>query len=82
MEHFIASDKLNVVRSTGDVRLVGADAGEIHIETDTGKVSGSLLSEKIFIPRTDTGKIDVPKTTSGGICEITTDTGDIKITIN
>ena len=82
LEHFIASDKLNVVRSTGDVRLVGADAGEIYIETDTGKVSGSLLSEKIFIPRTDTGKIDVPKTTSGGICEITTDTGDIKITIN
>ena len=28
-----------------------------------------------------TGDINVPKTTSGGICEITTSTGDIEITI-
>ena len=30
----------------------------------------------------DTGKIDVPKTTSGGKCEIITDTGNIKISID
>ena len=78
----VALGKFSIERTTGDVKLVGSDAGEIYIETDTGKVSGSLLSEKIFIPRTSTGSIDVPKTTSGGICEITTSTGDIKITIN
>lgn len=78
----VALGKLSIERTTGDVELDGSDAGEIYIETDTGKVSGSLLSEKIFIPRTDTGRIDVPKTTSGGICEITTSTGDIEISIN
>ena len=50
-------------------------------DTDTGDVKGSLLSEKIFIPTTDTGDVDVPKTVTGGRCEITTDTGDIKITV-
>ena len=57
------------------------DGGQILIKTDTGKVSGSLLSDKVFIIETDTGRKDYPKTTTGGKCEITTDTGDIIITI-
>ena len=77
----ITAEKLSVKRSTGDVRLDGCDAAEISIVTDTGDVSGSLLSEKVFIVRTDTGDVDVPKTATGGICEITTDTGDIEISI-
>ena len=57
-------------------------AAEILIKTDTGDVKGSLLSEKVFVVQTDTGSIDVPKTVSGGRCEITTDTGDIKISLH
>jgi len=63
------------------VEFTACDAGEIVIETDTGDVEGTLLSDKIFITETDTGRIDVPKTTTGGRCQITTDTGDIKIKI-
>ena len=59
-----------------------SDAASIFVETDTGDVKGSLLSEKIFIINTDTGKKEVPESTTGGRCKITTDTGDIKITIN
>lgn len=79
MKNFIVEDKMSVERSTGDVNLDGCDAKEIVIVTDTGDVEGSLLSEKVFIAKSDTGKIEHPKTASGGICEITTDTGDIKI---
>ena len=53
----------------------------MFVETDTGDVTGSLLSDKVFITKSDTGSIDVPKTVTGGKCEITTDTGDIKIEI-
>lgn len=77
----IATDKLSVQTSTGDVRLEGSDAAEIFVETNTGNVKGSLLTEKIFIVQTDTGRINVPKTVTGGKCEITTDTGNILITI-
>ena len=63
------------------MKFDGCDAGELLVHTDTGDVSGSLLSEKIFIVRTDTGKISVPASVSGGRCEITTDTGDIKINL-
>lgn len=80
LENVIALEKINIKRSTGDVEFTDCDAAEIFVDTDTGDVEGSLLSPKVFITQTSTGKIDVPKTTAGGRCEITTDTGDIKIT--
>ena len=72
---------LLIKRSTGDVKFDGSDAAEIFIKTDTGDVTGSLLTDKVFITQTDTGNIDVPKTVNGGRCEISTDTGDIKISV-
>lgn len=79
LDRVIASGKLSIKRSTGDVKLEGSDAAEIFIETDTGDVTGTLLSDKVFIVQTDTGSVDVPKTVTGGRCEIRTDTGDIRI---
>lgn len=79
MKNVIAAEKMSVKRSTGDVELEGCDASEIFIETSTGDVEGTLLSEKQFIVKTDTGERDVPNTVNGGRCEITTDTGDVEI---
>ncbi len=73
----VVAEMLTVKRSTGDVEFMDSDAGEILVETDTGSVTGTLLSEKVFIVRTDTGRIDVPETVTGGKCKITTDTGKI-----
>ena len=81
MKKVIVTGKLALKRSTGDVKFESCDAGEIVIKTDTGDVKGSLQSSKIFFAHSDTGRVSVPKTTSGGKCDITTDTGDIKITI-
>lgn len=81
LQNVIAAEQLTIERSTGDVKLDRCDAGEIFIQTDTGDVKGSLLTEKVFLADSDTGRVDVPKTTSGGKCEIHTDTGNIKITI-
>ena len=82
LNNVIAEEKLLIKRSTGDVKLDGCDAGEISVETSTGDVVGSLLSDKVFNAETSTGRCDVPKTTTGGKCEISTDTGDIKIVIS
>ena len=81
LKNVIAAEKFSIERSTGDVKLDSCDAAEIVIKTDTGDVKGSLLSNKVFITQTDTGRVDVPKTGIGGRCEITTDTGNIHITI-
>ncbi len=81
LERVIAAESFEIERDTGDVSFDGCDAAEIFVETSTGDVLGSLLSEKIFIAQTGTGKVDVPESTSGGKCKIATSTGDIKIRV-
>lgn len=76
-----ASGKFDIKRSSGDVKFTDSDAEEVFITTDTGNVDGSFLTDKVVLTQTDTGDVDVPKLTSGGRCEITTDTGDISIRI-
>lgn len=81
MEHVAVDGLLSVGRSTGDVTLRRCDAGELKITTSTGDVSGSLRTEKVFLTKTETGRVEVPASTSGGTCEITTKTGDIKLSV-
>jgi DUF4097 and DUF4098 domain-containing protein YvlB len=81
LENVVATEKLSIERDTGDVKLIGSDASEIFINVGTGDVSGTLLSDKVFIVSTSTGEVDVPRTAVGGRCEITTSTGDVSIKI-
>lgn len=81
LKDVIVEENMSVETDTGKVKFDRCDAGEMQIKTDTGSVTGSLLTPKIFFAETDTGKVDVPKSTYGGKCEITTDTGDIRITV-
>ncbi len=75
----IAANKLSIARTTGDVTFERCDAAELVVTTDTGDVRGSLLTDKVFMAHSDTGRVTVPETTSGGRCKITTDTGSIDI---
>lgn len=81
MTNIIAVEAFNIERDTGNVEFNACDAETIYVRTDTGNVTGTLLSEKVFITESDTGKVDVPKTITGGRCEITTDVGNIRISV-
>ena len=81
LENVIAKESISIKSDTGDVTFEACDALEIAVKTDTGDVKGSFLSDKIIFAKSDTGRVNVPHLTSGGRCEIESDTGDIKITI-
>ena len=81
LKNVIASDSMSIERSTGNVVFEGSDAEQIQVKTSTGHVTGTLLSPKVFVTETGTGRVRVPKTASGGKCEITTGTGNIEIDI-
>ena len=81
MKNVVAAGEFSVTRSAGDVRFEACDAAEITVTTGTGDVKGSLTSEKIFITKSKSGKVKVPETTSGGKCKVTTNTGNIILTI-
>ena len=73
---------------TADIDFLPSEDGRCRVvcyeqeKTYTGDVEGSVLTDKVFIVRTDTGRIDVPKSITGGRCEITTETGNIKISVS
>ena len=81
LQNVVASENISIERSTGDIEFERCDGAELFVKTGTGDVEGSLLSDKVFFAESDTGSIDVPKTTVGGTCEISTDTGDIHMEI-
>lgn len=81
LNNLIASNKIFIKRGTGDIEFYKCDASELILKTSTGDVEGSLLTGKTFIAKTDTGEIDIPNSTEGGKCEITTSTGDIEVNI-
>ena len=79
MKNTVAADFFDIRRNTGDVEFDDCDAGTITVKTSFGNVTGTLRSNKVFIAKSSTGKIEVPTSVTGGKCEITTTTGDIKI---
>ena len=81
LEKTVAVGELDIATDTGDVSFELCDAENITVKTDTGDVTGSLLTEKIFYPKSSSGDIEIPRSTKGGLCEITTSTGDIEMEI-
>lgn len=81
LKNVIASNSFFIESDTGKVVFEDSDAARISVRTSTGDVTGTLLSEKIFITQSFTGRVNVPPTTAGGKCEIKTSTGDIVINI-
>ena len=77
----LVTESIRIQSSTGDVEFHDSDASQIRVDTDTGDVTGNILTTKVFDARSDTGDVDVPNGTSGGICTIRTSTGDIDITV-
>ena len=77
----VSDGHAKIETDTGEVKFVRADAATLDIETDTGDVRGSLRSAKIFYAKSGTGKVNVPQSTAGGLCNINCGTGDIRITI-
>ena len=81
LQDVIVDGTMDIERSTGDVTFERCDGRELSVETSTGDVTGTLLSAKKFYTYSETGKITVPDTHTGGECRITTSTGKIKIQI-
>lgn len=76
-----AKGDFDLKASTGNIKFDGCDADTITATTSTGNITGSLLTDKIFRASSHSGKVSVPDTASGGICDLQTNTGNINISI-
>lgn len=74
-------DLMSVKVTTGDISFRRCDAGEAYLKATTGDIEGVFLTEKRFEAKATTGHVSVPSTQSGGLCQATTTTGHIDISI-
>lgn len=73
----LADESIHIKSTSGDAALQHCDAETLRIQTTSGDVSGTLLTEKVYLTDTASGDVDVPRSASGGTCEISTTSGDI-----
>ena len=73
------TEKITIKNDTGHVKMIASDAAELDIKTSTGYVSLELLTAKIVYAESSTGRKNVPLSTTGGICQIKTSTGNITV---
>ncbi|MDO4488262.1 MAG: DUF4097 family beta strand repeat-containing protein [Eubacteriales bacterium] len=76
-----AQNRFSVERSTGDINIKGCDAENVHLKTATGDITGSLCTGKDFSTDTNTGKVSVPESAGTGKCSVSTNTGNINISV-
>jgi lia operon protein LiaG len=81
LTNVLVANDFNMNGSTSDLTFTDFDASNIYITVSTGDVNGTILTSKIFMPNSSAGDVDVPETTTGGICKIETSTGNIRIKI-
>lgn len=82
MRDVLATGAFSIKRTTGDVNFDSCDAETMQVTTGTGDILGTLRTQKTFVTHTDTGSVRLPHMApSGGLCELTTDTGNIHITL-
>ena len=77
----VSSQKLKANSTSGEIDLKRCDAKNIVLDTVSGEISGTLLSNKQFITETTSGTVNVPQSVSNEECRITTVSGDIYIEI-
>lgn len=77
MSGVVATGAFSIERDSGDVTLNDCDAAEVFVKTSSGDVRGRFLTDKVFLVETSSGDREVPRTTSGGRCEIITSSGDV-----
>lgn len=77
LKDVVMRETVHIESVSGEIELYKCDAENIWIKTSSGDVTGSLLTEKTFLVNTSSGDVNVPRTSFGGKCEVTTTSGDI-----
>ena len=82
LSNVVCSGDLRCESSTGDIRLTDVDGANIYLEASTGDITGTIRTDKTFSASASTGKVSVPTGTTGGRCEASTSTGDIRLSVS
>ncbi len=73
---------MNVKSSGGSINIDMCDAPQMVLNSASGNIKGTVLTDKIFNASSNSGKIDCPASVNGGgTCTVSTSSGNIKLKI-
>ncbi len=81
LQEVVCEGLLKCQSTSGEIELSRCDGSELELKSTSGDISGTLLSEKVFMPESTSGDINVPYGGNGGKCKIETTSGDISFRI-
>ncbi len=81
LEDVVAQGYMDVQSISGDMELERCDAANLYLQTTSGDISGLLLTGKQFSTHTASGEVEVPPSREGGLCTISTASGDIEMEV-
>ena len=71
---------LRMDTASGDIRLMDCDASTLYLTSSSGDITGTLRTDKVYQAHSDSGEVEVPFSTVGGLCEIHSSSGNIWFT--
>ncbi len=78
----VTAERLDGETASGDVTLSACDAQTVRLQCASGDIRASLRSGKQFSAHSTSGDVRVPESTPGaGTCELTTVSGNIRVTV-
>lgn len=82
LSNVLAEKSIQIETTSGGILLDRCDGESLILKSTSGAIRGTLLSEKNFQAKSNSGSIHVPASnTSAGMCKISTTSGSIHIEI-
>ncbi len=81
LDDVISQGKTDVQTSSGSVKFTRCDGESFAVRTSSGGVNGTVLTTKRFVARSSSGNINVPTHTEGGLFEVETSSGNIRLSV-
>ncbi len=80
-ENVLTVGETNIKTSSGNIRLIACDGQSYTIQAGSGNVRASFLTAKIFDAKSSSGNVKAPVSTVGGVCQVRTSSGNIRLEI-
>ena len=79
----VSTDYFSVDTTSGEIELIDCECENINLKSNSGDISGQLLSSKVFVTNTASGDVSIDPSAYGdtGKCEVRTTSGDITFSI-
>ena len=77
----ISATTLRAKNTSGKIEVLGCDGQNLDLSSVSGSIRGTILTDKVFVADSTSGRVRVSDTTQGGVCKAHTVSGSIDLEV-